>query len=165
MTALREIHSLHSVTRGTSGLHGRGSTVVQKLGLRYERKVEGAMRTLVRKLGPSAKVDFQIPLHFRDANGPGTGILDFLLLYGDMAIVGETKLKWVPEASEKLQKFYLPLVMLLLRSVRVRGLIICRSLIPEASSTPVLSSISSILGPQSESIFTFPWRGERPIVW
>lgn len=166
---LREIHSLTSVTRGHPGpevVLARRASAAQKSGLRYERKVEMALSTLVRQR-PGAKIEFQLPLHFKDANGPGTGILDFLLTIDDFVIVGETKLTWTPTAPEKLQKFYLPLVMCLLRSVRVRGLVVCRSLIPEAASTtPILSSLSALFHqPSPGSVLTLPWRGLHPMKW
>lgn len=166
---IREIHALTSVTRGYPGpevVLARRASAAQKSGLRYERKVEMALSSLVRQ-HPAARVEFQLPLHFKDANGPGTGILDFLLTVDDFVIVGETKLTWTPAAPEKLQKFYLPLVMCLLGSVKVRGLIVCRSLIPEATfATPILPSLSALLHqPSPGSIMTFPWRGPRPMKW
>jgi hypothetical protein len=86
---------------------------------------------LAKRIG--AKVDLQVPLAFCDFAGPGLAIADFILTYADVTIVGETKLTWTPEAGDKLRRLYLPLVAALHRSLRLRGLVICRNLTQSSS--------------------------------
>jgi hypothetical protein len=162
----REITGLESVRKGEPGHHGRGTSPAQKLGLRYERKVESALCAIVRDLGQSAKMEFQVPLHFHDAIGPGLAIADFILTYDEVVIVGEIKYTWTTEGNDKLVKLYIPLAMHLYSTPRVHGLIIARSLVPDTQHcTSIISKLSYAFENRPDTVLTLPWRGQRAITW
>lgn len=103
-------------------------------GIAYERKVVGALAIAFADVG--FDLSHNPWFEFSGTFGYGLCCPDVLLApqtgeFANQVFVIEVKLKWVPEALEKLTDFYCPVISYAL-SVPVTPLVICRHLTPEA---------------------------------
>ena len=109
------------------------SNAAKRAGLRYQRSLGKGLAKLASKHG------FQLTsepwFSFVDAEGVGHCAPDFLLDFGDQTLVIEAKLTYTPRAIGKLLGLYLPVVAAVKRHLRIRGLVICKSLTPDAPPT------------------------------
>lgn len=94
------------------------------MGLRYERSVAKAL--------PLAQHGQWI--EFEDSAGRGWAQPDFLLRFEDKALILETKYTWVAEGHSQIELLYRPLIERLFE-LEVVGLVVCRTLVPEAPAS------------------------------
>ena len=149
--ALRAVEPPLQGVREISSPFGRARAKgVKALGLQYERafgKACGAQH------GPW--------LEWEDAAGRGICQPDWLLRGVARTLVIETKLSWVSEAQEKLDRLYLPLIGAFHKRGTL-GLVVCKNLRPEIpSSVAVVGDLRSAItvllaGKQA----VWQWRGE-----
>jgi hypothetical protein len=101
----------------------RGITPAQKLGLRYERKV---FKQLTLQFG-AANVEHNPWYNYEDETGFHACCPD-IIIWDRIPVILEVKYTLCPEAKEKLQKLYAPVVLLSLKGIAVRTCIITKNL-------------------------------------
>lgn len=98
-----------SVRFGGEVPHNRGRTYAQKLGLRYEQKVQDVLSAIyAQNFRPAASILFE------DRTGLRRAIPDGLLDLGDCIVIVEIKYSHCELAWWQLKKLYLPLVLRLI---------------------------------------------------
>lgn len=157
MQVIRQIQGPFTASRCESRPMPRVTNVYAKMGLAYEKKVNGALAALAKKVG--AKLETQVWFRFTDSLGRGQAVVDALLHLGDRTFVIEIKYTYTNDAVVKLNGLYVPIVASQQRT-RVQPLVICKVLTPDA-----LSCITSLRGAFSASarVPTLQWLGHGPI--
>lgn len=101
-------------------------------GLRYEKQIAQAF-------GPTAKHGQWIT--FEDKNGLGWAQPDLLFPKGNELFVLEAKYTWVPEAHTQIGQLYLPLLEAVFESSKIFGIVMVKSLRPEAKRHFICSTM------------------------
>lgn len=138
----------------------RGSTVPQRRGLAFERRAAATFSKLPR----ISKVEHNPWFGFAHSGGGDICSPDLLLWCADGSlIVAEVKLTWVPEALEKLELLYLPVVASAHRGSNLKTilpLVVAKFLTAEAPAAAF--SISEALALNSKLLH---WLGRGAIPW
>ena len=157
---MRELAQLITSNRTNPRPLPKVTTAAQRAGVAYEKKVFVALKNLASYLG--ATVEHNPWFAFVDNNGPGLAVPDVVFTFDTVTIVIEVKLKYIPEARNKLTKLYMPLVMNETSSFNVKGLVICKFLTPNA--LPTIDTLGDTLTFKN-GIPVLPWNGKGKITW
>lgn len=139
-------------------------------GLRFQRRAARALARQAAAIGARYEAEPWFTyeedgdaFHWRKSRG--YAVPDGIFTFGDQAVVIEMKLTFVPEAVRKLAKLYVPLVERT-TSLRVRPLVLCRHLTPQAAlfyhQVETLSEVFS-LPPNATGVMLY--LGSGPILW
>ncbi len=104
----------------------------KRAGLQYERAIANAF-------GTTAKHGQWIA--FEDKNGLGWAQPDILFPKGLELFVIEAKYTWVPEAHSQIGQLYQPLLEAVFESSRIHGIVMVKSLRPEAKRHFICSTM------------------------
>lgn len=112
-------------------------TSAQSAGLAYERKVISALADGLVLSGCGFDLSHNPWFEYNTAQGRGYCVPDAMLSmqsgeYVDTIFVIEVKLTYVPDAIEKLDSVYCPIVRKAFNSSAVVPIVICKNLVPQA---------------------------------
>lgn len=134
----------------------------QANGIRYENKVHKALETLAR--GTSMTYERNPWFRYGDENGRSSCSPDGILwLDQHTALTIEVKYTFPASALDKMKGLYLPVVATALRPKTIRGLIICKTLTPEALK-PISCASDALAGPATV-VTVLQWLGQGPLRW
>lgn len=135
------------------------SNEAARAGIAYEKKVLNQLNSTVQDLR-DVKIYPQTWFRFCDDNGRGQAVPDCLIVFRDeFIILIEIKLKFVPEAIEKLEGLYKPVVEMAL-GLPAHPLVICKYLTPEAEH--LAECILTAIRTRKTSTLHWPGRGRIP---
>jgi hypothetical protein len=157
--------SVYDAESAYPGSMPQPSSRIARAGLAYQRRVGRALAATAERLGGS----FDPEPWFRWKAGAGDSwrlaVPDGLFTFGDLQLVIEVKLSFVPDAPEKLAKLYVPVVERA-RRLRVRPLVITRALRPEAVGHPFVETLSEAARlPAGVPVPILLYLGSGQILW
>ncbi len=109
------------------------------LGIRSERDLSEAYDSLAEGKG--------VWFEFEDKNGHGYCQVDFLLdnPLQEMAFVLEAKHTWTEDAGIELEKLYLPVVKMAMEYNEVKGIVVCKNLLPYMKNIFIVSTLKDAI--------------------
>lgn len=140
-------------------------TPAQANGIRYENQVHKALETLAKTIrGTSVTYERNPWFRYGDENGRSSCSPDGILWLDQyVALVVEHKYTFPPVAIDKMKGLYLPVVARALAPGVIHGLVICKTLTPEAPK-PISCLGDALMGPNSV-VTVLQWLGQGPLRW
>lgn len=133
-----------------------GLTAAQKAGLRYEKKVLAELSDTLQRF-----LHIFPTIAFEDANGPGFGVPDAVIVDNHGVCVIEVKSQHMPEAWWQLRRKYEPLVRAIHPGEKIHLVEICRSLdcdMPFPETLKVVGSIAELRDMEDGTLGVLQWR-------
>ena len=158
---LREVKGL-VVRRCPPRLVPKASNVPAAKGLAYERKVARELTQVANILGGNCEHNPWFEYRSNKSDKWACVVPDCIVSLGSIVYVIEVKLTYVPEAKEKLDKVYIPIVragLCAMPYVKVFAVVIVRNLSPDAR--PRISRLADANG--ANSIPVLQWLGHGSI--
>ena|ERR1700735_131891 len=155
---IRQVHGPLVASRCAARPMPRVTNKYARMGLSYQRKVNRALEVTAKAIG--AQYEAEPWFQFTDGHGRGQAVPDGLFHFADLTLVIEIKYTFTIDALVKLRGLYLPVVGAT-TLMRLRPLIICRSLTPDA--IPTVLDIRQACALSGAHCPTLLWRGTGPI--